>query len=61
MVANLLFAFGSANIKMFDALKTLNIFDANQIEVAYMQNPDNVYIAAILQSHALIKWSESLK
>lgn len=58
--ANLLFAFGTAGIKLFDNFKDINVLDANIIEVAYMKYPENVFLASILQSHALIKWSESL-
>lgn len=61
MVANFLFGFGTSGIAMYDELKDVNINDANSVEMAYMRYPNNVYLAAMLQSHALIKWSDNLK
>ena len=61
LVANFLFGLGSNGIKMFSKINDLKITDANAVEIAYLNHPENVYLAALLQSHALIKWSENLK
>ena len=57
----MLFGFGTSGIKLFETLKSLKVTDAGQVEVAYLKNPENVFLASILQSHALIKWSDNLK
>lgn len=59
VVANMLITFGRAGVELDDGLKDININDAHVIELALNQNPNNVHLAAILQGHILIKWTES--
>lgn len=59
-VANLLFLFGKAGLNNFAELKLIDIMDAMVVEQEYIKNPNNVFLAAILQSHAILKWSESV-
>lgn len=56
-MANQLFAFGKAGVSNDDKLNSLNIEDAALIEVAQNNDPSNVYLAAILQGHAILYWS----
>lgn len=60
-VANLLLGWGSENLVYTEDLKNLNIHDAYQVEVALNQYPDNPFLAAILQAHVILKWSENFK
>lgn len=60
-VANLLFSFGYSAYKNDNANTDINFRDSNSVEIALNQDPNNVYLASILQSHILIKWSEGLK
>lgn len=59
-VANLLFLFGKTGLNNFAELKQIDIMDAMVVEQEYIKNPNNVFLAAILQSHAILKWSESV-
>ena len=58
-VANLLYTFGVSGCKT-EGFQDLNFDDSNSVELALNQNPNNVYLASVLQSHILIKWSEGL-
>lgn len=58
MIANLLFSYGKAGLISHDLYGDLNLEDAFRVELALNIDPDNIYLAAILQSHALLKWSE---
>ena len=58
MIANLLFSYGTAGLISNDLYGDLNLEDAFRVELALNIDPDNIYLAAILQSHALLKWSE---
>ena len=58
MVANLLFNYGKAGLISHQLYPELNIEDAFLVERTLMTDPDNIYLASILQSHALLKWSE---
>ena len=60
-VGNLLFTFGIAGLKANESFPNLKIHDAFSIELELTQNPNNPYLASILQGHALIKWSESFR
>lgn len=60
LVANMLYAFGIAGLKMFTQYKGLNFNDAVQIEAFYIKDSNNVYLASLMQSHVLLKWSDSL-
>ena len=59
-VANLLISFGQAGLKINYKDLDIDIYDSNIVELKLNQDPNNVYLAAILQGHVLIKWSESL-
>lgn len=59
IIANLLFHFGLTGE---DAIPSdLDVKNANKIELTMMSDPNNVYLASLLQAHILIKWSESLR
>lgn len=57
ITANLLYSFGLSNKEYIPS--DLVTSDANKVELALMVDPDNPYLAAILQSHILVKWSKS--
>jgi hypothetical protein len=61
LVANMLIAYGKSGIKIDDSLADINVSDASIIETALHQYPNNVYLASILQGHALIKWSDNVE
>ena len=56
-IANQLFAFGKTGISSDQKLVNVNIEDAALIEIAQNNDPGNVYLAAILQGHAILYWS----
>lgn len=58
-IANLLLSFGKSGLKINYPDMEVDINDSNIVELRLNQDPNNVYLAAILQSHVLIKWSES--
>lgn len=58
LVANLLFSWGKAGVNANSDID-INEEDAMQVEMLLNQNPNDPYLAAILQGHILIKWSES--
>ena len=60
LVANLLISFGKAGLTAQTKYQGINYDDAGVIELCLNQDPSNVYLAAILQGHALIKWSDSV-
>lgn len=60
LVANLLISFGKAGIKSMSKYASLNTDDSGVVELALNQDPANVYLAAILQGHAIIRWSDNV-
>lgn len=56
-VANLLFVFGKAGLSSDVKLSGINIEDAAVIELAQNNDPANVFLASILQGHAILYWS----
>lgn len=61
IAGNMLRQFAIPLISSDEKFSNLNIDDANQVALASMQNPTSVSLAVLLQSHVLIKLSESFK
>lgn len=61
IVGNMLRFFALNLIEKDSDLKDLNPDDANQVSILAMQYPESVPLAILLQSHVLIKLSESFK
>jgi hypothetical protein len=60
-VANLLISFGNSDKSLLERYPDLDLNNAFAIELELTKNPNDPYLASILQGHILIKWSESLK
>ena len=58
-VANLLMKFGLSGLESEKKYLDVNTNDAFNVELALNQSPNDPHLAAILQGHVLIKWSES--
>ena len=58
---NLLINFGLSDKTLKERYPKLDINNAFNVELELNQSPNDVYLAAILQGHILIKWSEGLK
>lgn len=61
LVANLLFNYGKSGLIQRKEYSELNLQDAFAVELSLNQSPNDVHLSAILQSHAILKWSESFK
>lgn len=61
LVANMLIQYGKAGIQNMQKFQDLNINNANQVELTFAVNPEDVHLAAILQGHVLIKWANHFK
>jgi hypothetical protein len=60
-VANLLLNFGKAGLNDMQKFPEVNIKDAFNIELTLNQHPDDPHLAALLQGHAILKWSQSVQ
>lgn len=61
VIGNMLRQFSVQYIEIDDSLKGLNIDDANKVSLAFNKNPDNPALALLMQSHVILKLSESFK
>lgn len=61
VIGNMLRQFSVQYIEIDDSLKGLNIDDANKVSLAFNKNPDNPVLALLMQSHVILKLSESFK
>ena len=61
VIGNMLRQFSVQYIEIDDSLKGLNIDDANKVSLAFNKNPDNPSLALLMQSHVILKLSESFK
>ena len=61
VIGNMLRQFSVQYIEIDDSLKGLNIDDANKVSLAFNKNPDNQALALLMQSHVILKLSESFK
>ena len=61
VIGNMLRQFSVQYIEIDDSLKGLNIDNANKVSLAFNKNPDNQALALLMQSHVILKLSESFK
>lgn len=59
-VANLLLNFGQNGLETMEKFQEVNPSDAFNVELALNQNPNDPHLAAILQGHAIINWSQNV-
>lgn len=59
-VSNCLYCFGKEYTLKDPTFINLDLTDYKQIEAVHVLYPNNVYLAALVQSHILLKWSENL-
>lgn len=60
-IANLLIFFGKAGVDSDEAFNGLNLTDANVIENLIANNPNNLYLASLMQAHVLLYWSNQIE
>lgn len=58
ILGNLLISFGSSGLEVHSRHKDVDLRDCAQVEIALGQNPNDPYLASVLQGNILIKWSE---
>lgn len=59
--ANLLMVFGHAGLAIDEAFDGLNLADANIVENLIISHPNNLYLAALMQAHVLLYWSNQIE
>ncbi len=60
-IANLLIFFGKAGVDSDEAFNGLNLTDSNVIENLIANNPNNLYLASLMQAHVLLYWSNQIE
>ena len=60
-IANLLIFFGKSGVDSDEAFNGLNLTDANVIENLIANNPNNLYLASLMQAHVLLYWSNQIE
>ena len=60
LCANMLIGFAKSNISSGNLYPDLDLNNANQIELTFAQEPEDINLACLLQGHAIIYGSRNL-